>query len=232
MKRYGNLLVLTAIGVIAAGCQKSTTLTAASPSPDSGGMTNSTQSPNSNTMDSNPTAANTTADGATATPATATGLSDSDRDFIMKAAQGGLMEVDAGKLAESQAANAKVKAFGERMVTDHSAVDNQLATIAQKDQITLPTSLPPDDQAKLDHLRTLHGRAFDRAYSNMMVKDHEQDVQDFQQASNSLTDAELRSFAQSTLPTLQTHLSMAQQLPAEHGHMQASADSSSNVSNR
>jgi putative membrane protein len=200
-------------------------------------MASTTQSANSTTADSNPTAANSagvnpTADGSAATPASATGLSDADRDFVMKAAQGGLLEVDAGQLAESHASNARVKAFGARMVTDHSAADNQLAAIAQKDQITLPTSLPPDEQAKLDHLRSLNGRAFDRAYSDMMVKDHVQDVQDFQQASNSLTDAELRSFAQSTLPTLQTHLSMAQQLPGEHSRMQASADSPSNTSNQ
>jgi len=238
MKPYGNLLLLTAIGVIAAGCQKSTTLTASSPSPDSSGMANTTQSPNSTPADSNPTAdsnftsVNPTADGSAATPATATGLSDADRDFMMKAAQGGLLEVDAGQLAASHASNATVKAFGARMVSDHSAADNQLAAIAQKDQITLPTSLPPEEQAKLDHLRSLNGRAFDRAYSDMMVKDHVQDVQDFQQASNSLTDAELRSFAQSTLPTLQTHLSMAQQLPGEHGRMQATADSPSNSSNQ
>lgn len=222
MKTYGMVLVLAATALVVAGCQKSNSGAAAGPTAGGAGMASDSTNNNTTMATSNPVATSPATTAAPPPPA----LTDAGRNFVMKAAQGGMFEVEAGKLAESHASNAKVKAFGARMVTDHSAADNQLEAIAQRDQLSVPTSLPPDEQTELDHLKSLHGHAFDREYSNMMVKDHKQDVQDFQEAANSLSETDLRSFAQNTLPTLQSHLSMAEELPAEHGHMQANAASS------
>ena len=140
-------------------------------------------------------------------------LNDSDRDFLMKAAQSGLLEVDAGQLAESHAGSRQVREFGERMVTDHSMADNALAAIAQKDQVGLPTELRPDDQTRLDRLKTLTGRPFDREYAHLMVEDHRAAVRDFESGAETLSDPELRIFAANTLPTLRTHLLLAEALP-------------------
>jgi predicted outer membrane protein len=68
-------------------------------------------------------------------------------------------------------------------------------------------------QQHIDHLRGLSGEEFDRAFGKHMVQDHQKAVAKFTKASQSLDDAELKSFAAKTLPTLQQHLAAAQQLP-------------------
>src|SRR5262245_36138525 len=64
-----------------------------------------------------------------------------DHHFVMEAAEGGMAEVELGKLAADKASNAKVKEFGERMVTDHGKADEELKSLAASKQITLPTAL-------------------------------------------------------------------------------------------
>ncbi|MBE9168502.1 DUF4142 domain-containing protein [Pleurocapsales cyanobacterium LEGE 06147] len=63
---------------------------------------------------------------------TETTLSDSDREFVIEAAQGGIAEVQLGQLASQQASNNAVRQFGQRMVTDHTQTNNQLEQIASQ----------------------------------------------------------------------------------------------------
>lgn len=138
------------------------------------------------------------------------GLSKADHSFVMKAAQGGLAEVKLGKLAQERASSAEVKNFGAQMVEDHGKANEKLKGIAQSKNITLPDSLDPKDQALHDKLSSLNGVEFDRAYMNAMRKDHRKDVSEFRKESNSAQDPDIKSFAASTLPTLETHLRMAE----------------------
>ena len=138
------------------------------------------------------------------------GLSKADHSFVMKAAQGGLAEVKLGKLAQERASSAEVKNFGAQMVTDHSKANDKLKGIAQSKNITLPDSLDPKDQALHDKLSSLNGVEFDRAYMNAMRKDHRKDVSEFRKESKSAQDPDIKNFAASTLPTLETHLRMAE----------------------
>ncbi len=129
--------------------------------------------------------------------------------FARNAAEGGLLEVKLGQLAEQKASSQEVKQFGQRMVTDHTKLNNDLMSVASKDNITLPTQLGPRDQAVYDRLSNLSGTAFDRAYIRDMVRDHEKDVTDFQREANNGTNPDLKNFASSNLPTLQEHLQLA-----------------------
>jgi putative membrane protein len=133
-----------------------------------------------------------------------------DSNWIMKAAQGGMAEVELGKLAASRSSNNAVKEFGQRMVDDHSKANDELSRIAASKGVTLPTSLSAKDQATKDRLSKLNGEAFDRAYMNDMVKDHHADVAEFQKEANSGQDPDVKAFAGTTLPTLQEHLHMAE----------------------
>jgi len=133
-----------------------------------------------------------------------------DQTFVMKAARGGLAEVELGKLAEDKATNDQVKQFGKKMVDDHGKANDELKSLAQSKNITLPTDLSAKDKALHDRLSKLSGAAFDRAYMQAMVKDHREDVNEFRTESKSGADPEVKQWAAKTLPTLETHLKLAQ----------------------
>jgi putative membrane protein len=128
-----------------------------------------------------------------------------DRAFVMKAAEGGMAEVEMGRLAASKATDADVKQFGQRMVDDHSKANDELKALASQKNLTLPTA--PTAKHKADHARLekLSGAAFDRAYMADMVIDHNKDVAEFQRASTTAKDADLKAWAAKTLPTLKDH---------------------------
>jgi putative membrane protein len=143
------------------------------------------------------------------------GLNQTDRDFIGKAAQGGQFEVAAGKLATQRAADPAVRTFAQRMVADHSASNDVLKSLADSKQAPLPDSVSPDDHDALGKLEGLNGHDFDKAYTDMMVKDHVADIGDFQKELAKAQDPDVKDFAQTTLPTLQHHLMLANRLSAQ-----------------
>lgn len=140
------------------------------------------------------------------------GLSSQDSSFVKDAAMGGMMEVELGKLAGTQASSEDVKNFGQRMVTDHSKANDELKSIADKKGIALPGSVNKSQQKIIDKLSKKNGADFDRAYMKDMVKDHKMDVKAFEKQSKKGTDPDLKAFAAKTLPTLQDHLQSAQQI--------------------
>jgi putative membrane protein len=133
--------------------------------------------------------------------------------FVTTAAQDGLLEVEAGKLAESKASNSRVKDFGRHMVTDHQQANTELEQIAKNKGIVLPTKLDSEHQSMLDQLESKSGEDFDTAYTQAMRKNHQKAVMLFKDASTaSGVDNELQAFAKKTLPTLEEHRTMAMQL--------------------
>lgn len=145
----------------------------------------------------------------------AQGLSDADREFIRKAAQGGIAEVQLGTLATQRAARPAVKDFGARMVKDHGAANAELATLARSKGVDLPSTLDPAHQAVRDRLMAQQGAAFDRAYMQEMVKDHTQDVADFEKASRTASDPDVRAWAGSKVPILREHLALARDVNSQ-----------------
>lgn len=134
-----------------------------------------------------------------------------DHAFAMAAANGGLAEVEMGKLAADHAASADVKKFGQRMVDDHGKANEELGALLTQKGLTPPTALSGKEKATYDRLAKLNGAAFDRAYMSDMVKDHETDVKEFEHESTKGKDPDLKAFAGKTLPTLQDHLKMARE---------------------
>jgi putative membrane protein len=139
--------------------------------------------------------------------------STTDVDFVSKAAQAGMAEVAAGKVAEANGQSASVKAFGKRMIADHTTAGDELKKVADKSGITMPTSPSSEQQQVGKRLEGLKGADFDKAYADQMVKDHEDAVTLFTNEASSGSNADLKSFAKKTLPTLQEHLKMAHALP-------------------
>ena len=154
-------------------------------------------------------------------------LSAMDKHFVRKAAQGGIAEVELGKLATQKASSDEVKKFGQRMVDDHSKANDQLKQLAQQKGVDLPTQPDAKDQAAMKRLEKLSGDQFDKAYMTDMVKDHTKDVAEFQMEANSGSDSDIKAFASKTLPTLQDHLKMAQDTLASLGSGSSTATGSS-----
>jgi putative membrane protein len=135
-----------------------------------------------------------------------------DHHFVTDAAVGGMAEVELGKLATEKASNADVKKFGQRMADDHGKANDELKSLAQSKQITLPSAIDAKHKATIDRLSKLSGEAFDRAYVQEMLKDHQKDVAAFRTESKSGKDPEVKAWADKTLPTLEEHLKLVQDL--------------------
>jgi putative membrane protein len=96
------------------------------------------------------------------------------------------------------------------MVTDHGKANDELKSLAQQKNITLPTDLNAKDKATYDRFSKLSGAAFDRAYMQHMLADHRTDVNEFKKESTSGKDPDVKAWAGKTLPTLEEHLKLAQ----------------------
>jgi putative membrane protein len=135
-----------------------------------------------------------------------------DAHFAKGAAQGGMAEIQLGKLAADRGSNSVVKAFGERMVAQHGAVGDQLKAAAQQANIVLPITVSSKDQQIYDRLARLNGSDFDRVYADDMVRDHEQDLNEFQNEANNGKNSSIRTFAAQTVPMIQQHLNQAREM--------------------
>lgn len=140
------------------------------------------------------------------------GTTVSDKTFVKKAAEGGLAEVELGQLATQKASSEEVKKFGQRMVDDHSKANDQLKQVAEQEHIKLPTETSAKDKATKARLEKLSGEQFDRAYMRDMLKDHRADVAEFAHEAKMGKDPAVKSFAESTLPTLRDHLKEAEKI--------------------
>jgi len=160
----------------------------------------------SNSTDSTDSAknANKSADSAAAASGSVAVAKDAS-DFAVTAANAGMTEVEASKLADLNAKSQQVKDFAAMMITDHTQAGSQLKSIADSKNITLPATLSDDSRKKVDDLSTKKGTDFDKAYINLMVAGHKDAVDLFQNAANNCSDSTLKNFAATTLPTLQKH---------------------------
>jgi len=145
----------------------------------------------------------------TANPTTTMPADSISSNFVMKAADGGMMEVELGRIAAQKAKSQRVKDFGNMMVTDHSKANDELKSIASGKHITVPATMSAMHQKEVDILGKKSGADFDNAYMSMMVNDHIKDVDEFKKASTDLKDGEIKAFASRTLPVLQKHLDSA-----------------------
>ena len=137
-------------------------------------------------------------------------LASGDRKFVTEALKHGMAEVELGKLASEKASNDQVKQFGKRMADDHGKANEELQKIAQDKGITAPSELDAKHRRLHDRLSKMSGAEFDRAYMGEMVKDHRNDVKEFQREASRAKDPDVKGYASKTLPTLQEHLKQAE----------------------
>src|SRR5438874_10278684 len=139
-------------------------------------------------------------------PATAS-LSAKDKSFMKEAAQGGMMEVEMGKMAQQKGKSAEVKKIGGIMVADHSKANAELMAIAKRKGVDLSK-----EKAKMKHLNDAN---FDREYIDAMVKDHQEDLAAFQAEAKNGSDADVKAFASKTSAVVKKHLDMVKAAQAK-----------------
>lgn len=139
----------------------------------------------------------------------------SDQQFLKKAADDNLAEIEMAKLALQKASSQQVKKFAQTMSTDHGKVKDQLDKIASNERVDLPKTLRPKNKATKDRLAKSSGEQFDNAYMAEMLKDHKEDVATFLRERNSAQDTDIKGFAERSLPTLESHLKQAESIAPE-----------------
>jgi len=140
-----------------------------------------------------------------------------ERMFLQKAAEGGTAEVQLGKLAVEKASADDVKAFGQKMVDDHTQLNNQMAPLAESKGVALPRKMGKADQAEYDKLAGLSGEAFDKEYVAYMVKDHHEDLREFRTAAMNTNDPDMKMALDKAAKVIREHMVMADKLAHEKG---------------
>ena len=140
-----------------------------------------------------------------------------DKIFLRKAAQGGMAEVKLGQLAAQKGSSEDVRAFGQRMVDDHTKLNNDMAPVADSMGVRLPKDLSKEDQAEYDKLSSLSGNDFDMEYLSFMVKDHHKDLREFRQEAARTTDPTLQTAVANATKVIHEHTVMVDKLAREKG---------------
>jgi putative membrane protein len=135
-----------------------------------------------------------------------------DADFLVQASTAGTAEVKLGELATKQATDEKVKAFAQKMVKDHGAMNDKLAEMAKGLKLAVVTGLEKDAKATYDRLAKLKGAEFDREYMKVMVDDHEKAVTLFEREAKTGTDAGMKAFAIENVAHVKDHLKDARDI--------------------
>ncbi len=137
-----------------------------------------------------------------------------DARFAVDAADGGMLEVELGKLAEKNASSDMVKNFSKHIIEDHSKANEEMKGIALSKSIALPEALSRKNIKVVEKFSKKTGEEFDKDYIDFMVSDHKEDINAFEKEAEKGNDPEIKSFAAYKLPTLKHHLKMAEESKA------------------
>lgn len=138
-----------------------------------------------------------------------------DELFLKKAAAGNMTEVAMGKMALTRTSNDDVKAFAQKMVDDHTAMENDVEGLAKGMNVTLPTAVPKSEEKTISKMEALKGDAFDKAYASAMVKAHKKDLSEFRSEIASTQNAQIKDLATKGADTIANHLKMAEEMNAK-----------------
>jgi len=148
--------------------------------------------------------------------------SGNDRIFVRKAMQGSMAEIQLGQLTLQKSNNDQVKQFAQKMIDDHTRMGDQMKPVAQQAGVTVPTEPSKKDKATMAKMQALSGSAYDQAYIKDMIKDHKQDLSEFQAEASSGQDPAVKDAANQGSQVISQHLQMAQQLAKDQNVNMAS----------
>jgi putative membrane protein len=145
----------------------------------------------------------------------ALGITPKTDDFVKQVAISDMFEIESSKLAQQKAQNAAIKTFAGQMVTDHGKTSTELKGLVSsgKVKMQLPTAMDSAHQSKLDKLKSLNGADFDKQYASDQQAAHKDAVDLFERYAKGGDQADLKAWADKTVPALRHHKEMADKLP-------------------
>ncbi len=138
-------------------------------------------------------------------------------NFVDEASAKGIAEIETAKMALDKGTSEDVKQFAQKMIDDHTKANQELAQLAQAKDLEMSDEATLMDKAKAMILKLRDDENFDEAYANNQVVAHEQTIEMYQDYVEGGENADLKQFAQKTLPKLEEHLKQAKDLQAKHG---------------
>jgi putative membrane protein len=137
------------------------------------------------------------------------GASAQDANYLQASISGDRFEIIGGKLAQKKGATQQVKALGARLVKDHSKSLSEAISEAKKANVKVPAAPTPSEVWELQTVGSMSGSAFDRAYTSLEVKDHQQDIEETTFEVGHGQSADIQAGAKKELPMLRMHLSLS-----------------------
>jgi putative membrane protein len=177
----------------------------------SGGSPSAPTNPNPQQVPTSPGAGLPASDGAATTT-----QQFSDHAFVSKALEGGVAEVQLGQLAQQKSQSPDVKQFGQKMVQDHTQLGEQMKQVAKAMGVSEPKGPSKKDKQLMAKLEGLSGDQFDQEYIKAMVKDHKQDLKDFNDEAQMTQDPNLQQVTKTGTRVISQHLQMIEQIAQAH----------------
>ena len=143
-------------------------------------------------------------------------IDEESSSFLVRVANSGIAEVEMTSLAQQKATIQSVKDLAGMLHTDHTAVNEQVRNLAGQKNIVLPATVSDEKQKEIDNLKKATGKDFDRIFIKTMVDNHQKSIDMFQKAMENAKDADVKSFADKTLPALRMHLDSAKAIQKKY----------------
>jgi putative membrane protein len=144
-------------------------------------------------------------------------LSSADRTFMSSAEEANLAEIETANMVEKKASDPAVKDFASRMITDHTQASQKLATLAENVDVTLPTQPSAAERSQKSGLQNLSGSKLEDAYLRDELQGHKQVISSFENEIEHGQDRAVKDYAEQTLPTLEDHIRIAEDLAGKMG---------------
>jgi len=143
--------------------------------------------------------------------------SQKDKEFLAKASQGGLAEVEMGKIASTKAKDPEVKQFAQKMIEDHTKLLADMKPFADQLGVTPPAKLSVEHEQTASRLKSLSGEEFDKEYIKAMVADHHADLAEFSAEKASASDPGLRQAVANGTEVIRMHTQMIDKIAKKNG---------------
>jgi putative membrane protein len=135
-----------------------------------------------------------------------------EQEFLGKAVDANLTEINLAQLAKKLSTNDDVKKFADHLIADHEKMDKRVLDLANQKKVAVASGLNPKEREEWTKLSRLSGKDFDRQFADMMVKDHEEAVKMFEHCEKNTKDETVKKLCEDALPKLRDHLKEAKSL--------------------
>jgi len=129
--------------------------------------------------------------------------------FLKKTAEEQQAQISLALLADERAANPRVRQFADHMTTIHKKLLKQVEELAAEKGVTLPSKLSDEHARTIKEFSPLSGHTFDRTYMHYILRDHQIDVQEFEEGMQTVEDSDVLHWTYRTLPMLRAHVEEA-----------------------